>query len=170
MASPVRRPDNPIASLGRSINDGVAVSAKNIYHACVVQALVTDGWTITDDPLKLEYGDQRLYVDLGAERGPLGAEKEGRKIAVEIQSFLGRSAVRDLEEAIGQYEIYRMMLALSEPDRSLYMAAPVRVYQTLLTKEFGQLVVSNLGLRLLIFDDHKERIHLWIEPSDTGRS
>jgi hypothetical protein len=29
------------------------MSAKNIYHDAVVQALTADGWTITDDPLRL---------------------------------------------------------------------------------------------------------------------
>jgi hypothetical protein len=27
--------------------------ARNIYHDAVVQALTADGWTITDDPLRL---------------------------------------------------------------------------------------------------------------------
>jgi hypothetical protein len=53
------------------------VPAKNIYHNAVVQALVADGWTITDDPLRLEYGDRNMYVDLGAELGTLGAKKPG---------------------------------------------------------------------------------------------
>ena len=41
--------------------------ARNVYHDAVIRALVADGWTITDDPLKLEYGDRKLYVDLAAE-------------------------------------------------------------------------------------------------------
>ena len=56
--------------------------ARNVYHDAVIRALVADGWTITDDPLKLEYGDRNLYVDLGAEYSTVGAEKSGRKIAV----------------------------------------------------------------------------------------
>jgi hypothetical protein len=68
-----------------------AMPAKNVDHDAVIRALVADGWTITDDPLKLEYGDRNLYVDLGAESSAVGAEKSGRKIAVEIQSFLSAS-------------------------------------------------------------------------------
>lgn len=45
-------------------------------------ALVKDGWTITDDPLRLKYKAVNLSVDLGAER-TLAAEREGEKIAVE---------------------------------------------------------------------------------------
>jgi hypothetical protein len=41
--------------------------AKKIYHDAVIQALIADGWIITGDLMKLEYGDRNLYVDLGAE-------------------------------------------------------------------------------------------------------
>ena len=34
--------------------------AKNVYHDAVVQALVADGWTVTDDPLRLTYGDHDM--------------------------------------------------------------------------------------------------------------
>jgi hypothetical protein len=139
------------------------VSAKNLYHDAVVHALQADGWTITDDPLRLSYGGRDLYVDLAAERGAIAAEREGRKIAVEVQSFLGKSPVRDLEEAVGQYEIYRMLLADSEPDRRIYMAIPQRIYESLVAERFGQFVVSRLNLWLLVFDATEEKIIQWIE-------
>ena len=66
--------------------------ARNIHHDQVVRALIADGWTITHDPLTLSFGGRDLFVDLGAERTALAAEKSGRKIAVEIQSFLGASS------------------------------------------------------------------------------
>lgn len=144
--------------------------AKNVYHDAVIRALVADGWTITDDPLKLEYGDRNLYVDLGAECCTVGAEKSGRRIAVEIQSFLGLSPLRDLEEAVGQYQVYQAVLSVTQPDRQLYLAAPLRTHETLLTEKLGQLIISRLGLRLLIFDDQSERVQQWIESTDTGRS
>jgi hypothetical protein len=144
------------------------VSAKNIYHNAVVRAWEADGWTITDDPLRVEYGDRNIYVDLGAERTTLGAEKAGRKIAVEIQSFLGLSPLRDLEEAVGQYKVYQTILAEAKPDRQIYMAVPIRVYESLLTERFGRLIVSQLGLRLLVFDHKQERIYQWIELTATA--
>lgn len=76
--------------------------AKNIYHDAVVHALIADGWTITDDPLRISFGNRDLYVDLGAERMTIGAAKGEQRIAVEIQSFLNPSPVRDLQEAVGQ--------------------------------------------------------------------
>ncbi len=92
----------------------------------------------------------------------MAAEKEGRRIAVEIQSFLGRSPVRSLEEAVGQYEIYRLLLAATDPDRVLYMAVSGGTYRGVLADQFGQLVVAGLNLRVVVFDENQERIMQWI--------
>jgi hypothetical protein len=155
---------------GRMVGGITPVPAKNIHHDRVVHALTADGWTITHDPLTLSFGGRDLFVDLGAERDAVGAEKEGRQIAVEIQSFLGRSAMRSLQDAVGQYEVYRAILDEIEPERLPYLALPRRVYEELLTERFGQFIVARLQLRLLIFDIAQERIIRWIEPSDTGPS
>ena len=93
--------------------------ARHIYHDTVVQALTADGWTITDDPLWLSFGGKDLYVDLAAERVAIAAERGGQRIAVEIQSFLNPSPVRDLQEAVGRYDVYRAVLAETDPDRLL---------------------------------------------------
>lgn len=135
--------------------------ARNIYHAAVVQALTADGWTVTHDPLTLAFGGKDLFVDLGAERRALAAEKAGRKIAVEIQSFLSPSPVRDLQEAVGQYEVYRAVLEETEPERLLYLAVPRHVNEGVLSERFGQLIISRLNLRLLVFDEQRQRILQW---------
>lgn len=51
------------------------MSSRDIYGDAVKNALIKDGWTITDDPLKLAYGNKKVYIDLGAER-TIGAEKK----------------------------------------------------------------------------------------------
>ncbi len=137
--------------------------AKNIYHDAVLHALEADGWTITDDPLTVSFGGRDLFVDLGAERTTLGAEKEGQKIAVEVTSFLSPSPVRDLQEAVGQYGVYRALLAETDPERRLYLAVPHRVQEGLLSERFGQLIVRDLRLRLVVFDIQKARVVEWIE-------
>lgn len=38
--------------------------ARDKYHDCVCNALIKDGWTITNDPLVLKWGGKDLYVDL----------------------------------------------------------------------------------------------------------
>jgi hypothetical protein len=142
--------------------------AKNIYHGAVVRALIEDGWTITHDPLTLSYGGKDPFVDLGAERMTVGAEKTGQKIAVEIQSFLSPSPVRDLQEAIGQYAVYQAVLAETEPDRRLFLATPLRIYESLLSEKFGQLIVSRLRLRMLVFDETQQKVVQWISSSGTA--
>ena len=78
------------------------MSAKDIFHVPFVQALTKAGWTITDDPLIIPFGKRDLLVDIGAER-LVAAERNGERIAVEIKSFISRSAVQDLKEALGQF-------------------------------------------------------------------
>jgi hypothetical protein len=136
--------------------------ARNIHHAVVVRALTADGWTITHDPYPLSFGGKNLFVDLGAEEATLAAEKEGRRIAVEIQSFLGRSPLRSLEGAVGQYAIYRLLPAAKDAGRLLYMAVSTGTYRGVLADQFGQLVVSGSNLRLLVFDE-QQRIVQWID-------
>jgi hypothetical protein len=70
------------------------------HHEVVKRALVNDGWTITDDPLELQYKDMRLFADLGAERA-LAAQKGDQKIAVEIKVFGGISPTTELQKAKG---------------------------------------------------------------------
>lgn len=84
--------------------------ARDKYHQSAKNALIKDGWTITDDPLRLRFGGKDMYVDLAAER-LLTAEKEGRQIAVEIKSFIGLSELDDVEKALGQYFVYKAVLA-----------------------------------------------------------
>ena len=83
--------------------------ARDRHHHQARNALIKDGWTITDDPLRLTWGAKDMYVDLGAER-LLAAIKGTRKIAVEIKSFSGLSEMNDLEQAVGQYIVYSDVL------------------------------------------------------------
>ena len=134
---------------------------KDLFHDAVVHALAQDGWLITDDPLRLAYGGRNLFVDLGAEQ-PIAAEKAGRKIAVEIKGFLEESDVHELGESIGQYRMYRNILAELEPERELYMAVPVYAYNGIFQEPLGQLMVVKEQLRLTVFDEVQRRIDRWI--------
>jgi hypothetical protein len=88
----------------------------------VRNGLIKDGWTITADPLTLRVGADRIHIDIAAER-VLIAEKGTRKIAVEVKTFAGASKIADLEEALGQYVLYRMALRRTDPERELYFSA-----------------------------------------------
>lgn len=136
--------------------------AQDLYHDAVKQALIKDGWHITDDPLYIGYGDVDVYVDLGAER-PIAAEKEGRKIAVEIKSFVGRSVVRDMEQAVGQYVLYRDLLEETEPQRALYLAVDDEVYKSVFQRVGFQVIVKKNNIRMLVVRVDSEEIVQWIE-------
>lgn len=135
--------------------------AKDLYHNTVKKALIKDRWTITDDPLTLKIGRRSAMVDLGAEQ-LLAAERQQKKIAVEIKSFLSPSPLRDLENALGQFILYSKILAQQEPDRLLYLAVNRPTFKDLFAEEVGQLLLETTELRLLVFDAKIEEIVQWI--------
>ena len=123
---------------------------RGTFHDVVVTALENDGWTITRDPYRIEFGNQELQIDLGAEM-PIGAERGGEKIAVEIKSFLSASPVTDLYGAFGQYALYRDLLSQSEPERVIYLAMPRDSYRTLFTSEAGRGFRERNRIRLILY-------------------
>jgi hypothetical protein len=134
--------------------------AKDTYHDAVRRALVKDGWTITDDPYRLIWGERDFYIDLGAER-VVAAEKAGKRIAVEIKSFLGASQMHDLELALGQFLLYRTILEEQEPDRVLFLAIPDEP-AAVLEEPVGRLLVAKHLIQAIVFDPQKEEILRWI--------
>jgi hypothetical protein len=135
--------------------------ARDRLHDQVKNALIRDGWTITHDPLRLRWGAKDMFVDLGAER-LLAAEKGQRKIAVEIKSFGGLSEMADLEQAIGQYVVYRDVLSRVEPDRELFLAISNDVFVSLFEEPIGSLLLENGRTQLVVFDPESEVIQRWI--------
>ena len=135
----------------------------DIYHEVVKNVLVKDGWRITHDPLILPYGGRNLYVDIGAE-APIGAEKDGYQIAVEVKSFLGGSEIVELERALGQYMLYRFLLARQEPERVLFLPFPRTAYDSILSEPAeGRDFIIAQDLKLIVFDPDREIIIQWIE-------
>ena len=136
--------------------------AKDIYHNTVRTALEKDGWTITNDPLPLKIGKRTLNVDLGAEK-LFAAEKQGRKIAVKVKSFVSASPVNNLEEAVGQYIVYEDILERLEPERIIYLAIRAEVYAQIFSEPIGQLLLEKKRFKLIVFDSLKETIVRWID-------
>ncbi|MCL1467796.1 XisH family protein [Argonema galeatum] len=134
--------------------------AKDTYHDAVKNALIKDGWTITADPYFIIYKKLKLVADLGAER-PFSAEREGEKIVVEVKSFLSPSFIYDLEQALGQYILYRNFIKRTAPERQLYLAMSQRVYNVNFDETI-QIVVEENQLKLILVDTDKEVITKWI--------
>lgn len=135
--------------------------AKDIYHNAVRFALVKDGWEILREDYTLEYGGDRLYVDLAAEKS-IAAEKQGQKILVEVKSFLGRSFINDLEQAVGQYVVYRDILIETALDFELYLAITQGTYKSYFQRQLTQMIINRNQVKLLIVDPESEVIVQWI--------
>lgn len=83
------------------------MSTRDRFREIVKEGLKKEGWNITHDPFPLKAeGLTDMDVDLGAEK-IIAAQKENRKIAVEVKSFLRTSTISKLHTAIGQYINYR---------------------------------------------------------------
>ncbi len=136
--------------------------AKDIYHNQCKNALIKDGWTITHDPYTISFGQKNVFVDLGAEQ-MLAAEKESKKIAIEIKSFRNASDICDLENAIGQYVFYRSLMTRIEPERQLFLAVPKSVFLSTLEEPIVRPVIEDLTVALIAFDPQQEVIVKWIK-------
>jgi hypothetical protein len=98
-----------------------------------------------------------ISADLGAER-LISAEKGIPKIVVEVKSFVGQSDVKDLEQALGQYVLYRQILNEMGIERILYLAVSRPTFNSVFTIELGQVLLKNQIIRLIVFDDEREAI------------
>jgi len=139
---------------------------RDTMHNLVKQALMNSGWEITDDPYVISYGKHNLFVDLGAietpTRGPMegsiiGAQQKDRRIAVEVKEFRGRSKMADLEQAIGQYVLYRLLLNKIELERELYLAISDAIFEQVFRTPVGEVVVNDLPLQLYCYRYTKRR-------------
>jgi hypothetical protein len=133
----------------------------DFYHNTVKNALLKDGWIITDDPFVIEFKGLRLYADLGAEK-LLAAEKTGQKVVIEIKVFNSISLITELEKAVGQYGIYRTFLKRINPDRTLYLAIAEDVYQDFFQRPAIQEIITDQQINLIVFNPNLEEIIQWI--------
>ena len=138
------------------------MSARDLYHDAVKNALVKDGWEITHDPLRVKWRRSRtLQVDLGA-RKTLAAVKEGKKIAVEVKSFISTTDLEALYNAVGQFLVYREALEEVEPDREIFLAIRDAAYEEHFMDELGEKFRAKHGIKLIVIDEIKEEILRWI--------
>ena len=134
--------------------------AKDLFHKAVKQALIKDGWTITNDPLTIRIDRVKLEIDLGAEK-VFAAEKNGQKIAVEVKSFINPSTINDFHNALGQFLNYRLALQMTESERILYLAVPIDIFNTFFQERFTQAVIEQYDLKILAYDPNIEEIVTW---------
>jgi hypothetical protein len=74
--------------------------AKDKFHLAVREAVEKEGWQIVSDPFSARYADKRIEIDFEAAMLIL-AEREKKRIFVEVKSFLCNSAFYELHSALG---------------------------------------------------------------------
>jgi hypothetical protein len=137
------------------------MSAKDIFHNTVKIALEKDNWLITHDPLSFELTEKvKVRIDLSAEK-LITAEKDNQKIAVEVKSFIGLSAISEFHTAIGEFLNYKVVLTQKDPHRILYLAISQDIYEGFFLDSFIQTVLQTYDIKLLVFDVKREEILLW---------
>ncbi|WP_414620684.1 XisH family protein [Calothrix sp. CCY 0018] len=134
--------------------------AKDRFHYAVRTALEKERWTIIADPYEVSVGDVDFEIDLAADM--LAAERNGEKIAVEIKSFIGRSNVSDFHTALGQFINYQLALEEFEPDRKLYLAIPLNIYNSFFQRRFTRSVIERTQINLVVYDEKEEVIVRWL--------
>ena len=135
--------------------------AQDSIHDEVVNALRKEGWTITHDPLKLEYEEYYLYVDFAAERF-VTAERGLERIAVEVKAFVSPSVIADLQQAIGQFVMYREILRVIDPGVRLYLAVSIKVYNHVFSGKATRLIRERLDMPLIAVDIESEEVLSWL--------
>jgi len=138
------------------------MSRRDDLHFPLRRTLEKDGWKITSDPLILVLGQTLLKADLGAEK-LFTAEKEGRKIAVEIKDFDASSVISELEKTMGQLQLYQWALEEQEPERQLFLAISQTVYVKHFQKQIFQIAIQRNKINLLIYAPDQEVIIQWIQ-------
>jgi hypothetical protein len=137
------------------------MSRRDNLHFSLCRTLEKDGWTITADPLILVLKQTLLKADLGAEK-IFTAEKQGRKIAIEIKDFDSSSVISELEKTIGQLQLYQWALEEQDPERKLFLAISQIMYIRHFQKQIFQMVIQRNRINLLVYEPVQEVIIQWI--------
>lgn len=137
--------------------------ANDKIHDAVVQALKNDGWNIIREHFSVRYEELEIRVDVVAERPAVLAEKDGHRILIEIKTFGGRSFMKELQNAVGQYTIYKNILALAQIDYELFLAVNESVYEVAFQQKATTQIVQLNQIKLLIVDIDNQEIVKWIK-------
>lgn len=77
-------------------------------------------------------------------------------------NLVSRISIADLEQAIRQYLLYRLLLEKVDPERLLYLAITDLTYSNIFSEPIGELVITEVPLNLLVVDSKKVEVKQWI--------
>ena len=70
--------------------------------------------------------------------------------------------MHDLEQALGQFILYRIAMKQDEPQRELVTAITEKAYQNVFLGMDARRLIDEQNLRILVFDPQTEEIKQWI--------
>ena len=135
--------------------------ARDTIHHVVKNALVKDRWTIIADPYRIRYEDKVLFADLKAERILL-ARRETESIVVEVKSFLSASFMKELQTALGQYQMYVAFLEALKRLETVMLAISDVTFQKDFQNRAVQMLLRRYGVKIMVVDEQREEIVQWI--------
>ena len=100
-------------------------------------------------------------IDLGAEK-IVAAEKDNKKIAVEVKSFREESFANEFHTILGQYLNYRSALKRIDEYRVLFLAVPKSVFDLEFTIEGIINSVEDYNVKILVYDFETKKIIQWL--------
>jgi hypothetical protein len=134
---------------------------QDLYHDTVRDALRKDGWRITHTALLLKARAASSAGELW--EGPwLIADKDERKVAVAVNSFVGRSNSADIIQMWGQLGLSRPRLHALDSDRVVYLAVRQATYRACFGGMEGDLLLAKEHMQLIVFDPRTEVIVQWV--------
>jgi hypothetical protein len=134
---------------------------QDLYHAVVRDALRKDGWRIMHTALQLKARAEASAGELW--EGPwLIADKDERKVAVAVSSFVGRSSPEDILQTWRQLALSRSRLHAMDSDRVVYLAVRQATYSACFGGTEGNLLLEKEHMQLLVFDPRAEVIVQWV--------
>lgn len=130
------------------------------FYDRVKRALMSDRWTVADQPLKVVAFEEFLDQDFGA--SPLILAERGlERIAVAVNSFFSAAPIEDFYQAVGEIFSYRLVLEIQDPDRPIYLAIPEDVYRSFFQLDFIRGAIEEFRIPLIVYDPMGQVVVEW---------
>lgn len=139
--------------------------AKDSIHYAIKDALLNNGWEITDDPFTIDLEEDNTFfdIDLAAEKTEATLFQKRSMLAIEIKSFSGASVIHAFHEALGQFLNYRAALDEQGLDYELFIAISVRGWERLNGFKFIMRRVEQFKLKFIVVNLQDKKIEKWIK-------
>ena len=131
----------------------------------IIRVLQDAGWNVTHSPFAIKIEKSRtgyIFADLRLEHG----QTEETVFVVEIKCFQStRTVLEEFYQAIGQYVVYRSALRSSQIRLPIYLALPLRIYESFFQRALIKSVLNEIEMNLVVIDLQKEEVSQWITSS-----